>query len=235
MKQKRSLPAKLEPKHLRWAIVEAGDKLRPALRRRIIAVGEAAVPEIYALLIEVDLQLRFVHHAVSLLSDLGSAGHQALITSLSKIQQNTGAFDEVLQALVRLGPPIAPVLLKTLISSSSTPQDAALEILALCGAKSDEILKRLLEYLSVSPAQAATCLSDYGDPIAVPVLLENFNTAVLSEHELHMGNVTIKELGTAILSLGGQLSSEQTLKLNMATAMLKHQQHALTFDFHEND
>ena len=109
--------------------------------------------------------------------------------------------------------------------------DGMVEILARCGATSDMIVRVLRHHLEAQPARAAGLISDYGDKQFLPILTQMFDETDLSDHEMTVGNTRVKEFGETILALGGDLNESQRLKLNMATAMLKHQQRALTFDY----
>jgi hypothetical protein len=210
--------------------------MKDGLRRRILALGPAAIPELAALLTEPELLDRYAQHGAALLAALDQAGHEALIEALTTIERNTRAFDIVVQTLVKLGPSIAPRIETTL--NTGAPDlltDSLLEILSRCGARSESSLARLLTAFELEPGRFAAFLADYGDPAALPALQRHFGQTPLSSHEQHLGNTTVKEIGEAILSLNGSLSTEGQHKLQTATALLKHQQHDLTFDFRESE
>jgi len=175
-----------------------------------------------------------VQHCAVLLAALDQPGHKALIGALNALPQNSRAFDIVVQTLVGLGPSVASLVEERLDSAGTSPAtDSLFEILARCGARTDSIRARLLRAFEGQPGRFASFLQDYGDQEALPALERHFNETALSSHELNRANTIVKELGEAIIGLGGTLSDEGKQKLQTATALLKLQQHDLTFDFRD--
>jgi hypothetical protein len=233
--RKKRLPAKLKAQHVRWAVLEAGSALKPGVKRRILAVGDKAIPELKGLLVEPDLVEPFGRHCALLLVALGPKGLEGLVDALCTLNPNTHTVDIVVQALAEQGSEIAPVIERHLHSSELRLEDRLLEVLARCGARSDAILARLLAAFAERPGEFAPFLADYGDPEALPHLRRHFDDTSLSSHEESMGNAIVKEIGEAILALGGVLSPEDSHKVHTAAALLKLQQHDLGVEFRDSD
>lgn len=235
MLEKKRLPSKLKPQHVRWAVLEAGSSLKPNIKRRILAVGNKAIPELKALLTEPDLVEPYGRHCSLLMAALGSEGLAALVQSLNSLNPNTHTFDVVIHTLVEQGAVVAPLIESGFDSQDPALGDRFLEVLARCGARSNGIRGRLLSAFNEKPGRFAALVADYGDPEAIPTLRQRFDDTSLSSHEESMGNAIIKEIGEAILSLGGELSAEDSHKMHTATALLKLQQHDLGVDYRESD
>ena len=230
MKGRSKLPTTLRATHVRWAILESGKGLKPTVRRKILAIGAEAIPALIDVLTDIDILPHVARHAASLLIDFEAPGREALIAAVTTMTQTSAAHDEAVQALMAIGPAIAPQIVEQLAQHTGALPDGAMDALARCGAHSPRIAALMQTYLEQDSTRAAALLADYGDEQFVPQLLALFEATPLSDHELTRGNTSVKEYGEALVALGATLNQEQRLKLQMATAMLKHQQRALTFD-----
>jgi hypothetical protein len=90
-------------------------------------------------------------------------------------------------------------------------------VLARVGLRDDRILDLLLAQLRRAPAFAGN-LAEYGDPRALPSLLEALDALELDESGNLFANQTLIEIRCAIEELGGTLTAEQQLKCRRGQA-----------------
>lgn len=76
----------------------------------------------------------------------------------------------------------------------------------------DRLFEILIDQLRREPSYSASNLAIYGDPRAVPHLLEALDRYTIVESQSPLANHALIELRAAIEQLGGTLTTEQQLK-----------------------
>jgi hypothetical protein len=95
--------------------------------------------------------------------------------------------------------------------------ESVASVLARVGLRDDRILDLLLAQLRRAPAFAGN-LAEYGDPRALPSLLEALDAFELNESGNPFANHALIEIRCAIEELGGTLTAEQQLKCRCGQA-----------------
>ena len=195
-----------------------GETLPTELRERIVALGEAAVQPLVAILENEDLALEDSAsggwppiHAVGLLVDLGSAeAVEPLLRALRASDWSEILHDRILLRLHELGPVVLePALREAKVARTENEDfhDALCAVLAELGVKDERIWVELRSRFERDEVGGALCFGDYGDPRALP-LLERAIRHFEPEDHGQFGLVSLADLVEAHDRLGGTLPDE---------------------------
>ena len=195
-----------------------GEVLPPALRDRILAVGEAVVPGLIGLLQDESTWEEDAPgdgwppiHAVDLLADLKAteAVEPMVRAALA------GDWDEILPdratlRLPELGPAVLEPALRALVQDiSESGRDRLCDVIAKLGVRDERVFRHLCEMFERNPDIGAGFLADYGDERAVPLLaaaIRDFEPRWGSE----FGMMGLIDLVEAYQELSGSLPAELT-------------------------
>lgn len=207
---------------VRRLLTREGEHLSESAQKKVLQLGEAAVPALVDVLEDEDLLPTDSPgkgwapiHAARLLGSLrAEAAIPAMVEVLGTLEPDIILFSELIQALVRIGPTVAPAVLQALEGGQLEGALGLLEVLSRCGARSEAILTRLSQQLREKPLLGAIFLTDYGDPAALPLLQAAFDDYTPEASGDLLFGETLIELGNAIQELGGELSDGQRKKLD---------------------
>ena len=200
-------------------LVDTGERLPKELRRDILRLGDVGVTALLEILEDDSLaQIDSPGkgwapiHAAELLGDLAaSAAVEPMLRALVRADPLDILHDRLLSCLARLGAPVVEPALRAAASANEDTLDSIAAVLARVGIHDERILDILLAQLRRVPDLAGN-LADYGDPNAIPALLEALDAFELVESANPFANHPLIEIRAAIEELGGTLSAEQQLK-----------------------
>lgn len=193
-----------------------GEKLDPELRAEVLALGEAAVPGLLRFLNDDSFQLLDSPgegwppiHAVGLLVDLkATEAVEPMLRVLCETKSDHIIHDRLVQRLAELGAPVVePALAILERGSSEEVHHAVCCVLAGVGVRDPRIYAQLCVLFDEDEVFGADCLSDYGDPAALPMIegaIEDFEP----EFDSPYGLVSLNELVDSYTRLGGVLTEE---------------------------
>lgn len=200
-------------------LIDTSEQLPKELRRDILHLGDAAVAALLEILEDETLaQIDSPGkgwapiHAAELLGDLRAA--TAVVPMLRTLAQTDPLdilHDRVLPSLAKIGAPVVEPALRAAASADQDTLDSIAAVLARVGIHDERILDILLAQLRRVPELAGN-LAEYGDPNAIPALLEALDAFELVESANPFANHPLIEIRAAIEELGGTLSMEQQLK-----------------------
>jgi hypothetical protein len=191
-------------------------RLDPSLREEVLALGSAAIPELLRILGDDSLHLEDGPgagwppiHAVDLLTDLkATEAIQPMLRLLCETDWDDIIHDRLVLRLAELGPGVVEPALAIL--ERGVPEDvhhAICCVLADVGVRDARIYAQLCALFDENDVFGATCLSDYGDPAALPLLegaIEDFEP----NFDSPIGLMDLNELVDSHERLGGELSEE---------------------------
>jgi hypothetical protein len=208
-------------------LIHVGQRLSPALRDEILAMGEAAVAPLVEIIEDERLHISdgpgkgFAPiHAIELLGELRA---EAAIPAMLRVLQSTNwmdwIHDGVIRALAKVGAPaLEPCLRAHAETSSEVSRDGLTAVLAGLGVRDDRVFEILLRQLEEEPDKAAASLAEYGDPAALPYLSRAFDRYEIVERDSPFANHSAVEIEAAIEELGGELTAAQKAKFKRAVA-----------------
>jgi len=196
-----------------------GERLSPATRSAIMAVPDAAVPELLDIVRNRDLLAEDSRgdgwapiHAVTLLGKLQAT--EAILDLLELLEESESyqiVYSGCIHALKGIG---AASVEPTLAAIAANPDHefvrSACDVLCRLGVHDDRIFALLVEGVETEPDLFAGYLADYGDPRGVgPLLAAVERYQPDGDPEGFMANQTLIELEDAIRELGGEMSPDQ--------------------------
>jgi hypothetical protein len=207
-------------------LVSVGEKLPASVRDRIVALGPAAVPPLLEIFNDTSLhpedspgQGWAPIHAVKLLELLRAT--EAIDSLISTLAETT--FDEIIngrivQALEAMGQAaLEPVLDAYAKDDDRDFRSALSSVLAGLKVKDERIFAILLDELAAEPGFAAGRVAEYGDPRAIPPLVQAFdNYEVKADPDNPLANQDMVEIKAAIEDLGGKLNDIQQARFDRA-------------------
>jgi SEC-C motif-containing protein len=232
MKKKRSLSERIEaarePAELVELLLHTGRELHPALKRRILELGDRTIPPLLVVLEDEDLQMAEAPgegwapiHAVALLGELrAQEAIGPMVYLLPQLDPQDALYSEVIQALPALGPGVVKPALERLVAEDTHDGRIGLsEVLIKLGARDERLFEILLQFLKEETDIGAGFLANYGDPRALEPLRETFDEFEFETQESPLVNQALIELREAIQRLGGELTSAQQAKFEQGMAM----------------
>jgi hypothetical protein len=221
----RRIDAAEDAESLARLLIEAGHRLPPRLRERILAFGPEVVPPLIALAEDEALAREDAPgegfapvHAIELLGELGAAEAVGpMLRVLAEEEPGTYLQEQALAALPKLGAAvIEPALAAHAASTDPMTRLSFRGVLAKLGARDERIYQLLVEALQrdLLDGMTAMQLADYGDPRALPLLSRALDLYEFSTGEDLMANHAVIELEDAIRRLGGELTPEQQEKVH---------------------
>jgi len=203
---------------VRTALIHAGRRLPDGVRERILALGQAAVPELVAILQEEALLAETAPgggwtpiHAVDLLGELRAVDAiEAMVRVLAGTDSLDIVHDRILMRLPEIGAPVVEPVLRAY--ADSTDEDFRLSmaaVLSRAGVRDERIFALLVDRLDNDPSAEAHHLVDYGDRRALPHLHRALDRCVIASDVIPFANQDLIELRAAIEGLGGVLTAEQ--------------------------
>jgi hypothetical protein len=200
-------------------LIGTKEGLSETIRRDILGLGLAAVPPLVEILLDEKLALTKAPgggyapiHAAQLLGELrAEEAIEPMIHVLADTDPLNILHDQVIQSMLKIGPSVMEPALRVAVNAAPDLQDSVASILARIGLRDERILEILLNQLRRDPDSAGN-LAHYGDPRAVPHLLEALDQYKIVEDENPFSNHALVELREAIEELGGSLTAEQQQK-----------------------
>ncbi len=213
----------MEPNGIRAALIEAGVAPTKEMMKSIAALGEAAIGPLLEVATDRGLWSEdspgageASTSAISLLGDLRApAAVEPLLGVLAETEPVEILHDRTLLALEHIGAPTLEPALRALAAIpaiDSDRRDELVGIVAALGVHDDRVLALLLEMLGRDPDQAAMHLARYGDPRALPHLLEALDRHAVAVDRIGRDSALI-ELVEAVEALGGTLGPAQAAKV----------------------
>jgi tetratricopeptide (TPR) repeat protein len=207
---------------IRDVLIHGGERLSESRKKQVLALGAAAVPALVDVLEDEELEMTdgpgegwAPIHAARLLGELREeAAAPAMVRVLCELDLETILYNELIHALIQVGPAVAGPVLAALESGEALDEEGLLEVLARCGAKSEVIFTRLCADFLEDPDLGAYLLASYGDARALPLLHEVLNAYTLEGEEGPLAGQLVIEIEDAIRALGGELSPDQQRKLD---------------------
>jgi hypothetical protein len=208
-------------------LVTAGEKLSDDARAEILGLGDQAILPLIGVLIHPDLCDEddpgagwAPIHAARLLCDLRAAeAIEPMLALLGETGWDTVIHDAILRDLPQMGgAALEPALRAAIATDDPEFKSSLLGILARLGVRDERILALLGEHLAVDPILVAGDLADYGDPSALPILVDLLDRLEVDQ-ERPFGNQELIELENAILVLGGTLTRSQAAKLDLVRSL----------------
>ncbi len=213
----------------RFAVVE--QKLDPALREEVLALGPTAIPELLRILSDDALQLEQSPgggwppiHAVDLLADLkATEAAEPMLRVLSETSWQDIIHDRLVQRLAELGPSVVEPALAILERGvREEVLHAVCCVLSDVGVRDPRIYAQLCALFEANAVFGASCFSDYGDATALP-LLEGAIKRFRPKLDSPFGLMDLNELVDSFDRLGGELSDE--LKQHIAATEAEFEAH----------
>jgi len=197
-----------------------------ALQAQILATGSASIPDLIAILEDALADDEADHgwapaHAAQLLGMLGAAqAVPVLLRMLAGYAVIDGYHQAAEDALVALGAPAIEACLEVYPTAHNEDlRSGIVAVLSRSTEKNARIFQTLLAFFEQSTELGAIYLADYGDPQAIPVLSQMFDTLPIDDQsDAVMSNHIFAELHSAIEQLGGQLTAAQQAKADRADA-----------------
>jgi hypothetical protein len=187
-------------------LAEVGKHLPSILSQRIIAAGDAAVPDLIALVDEgaradvVDERFWPGVHAIDLLGRIrAAAAVEPLINYLATCEPYEYDEEACVDALSRIGAPALEPLLAAHAAAQSRerrrPLRNALAGMNICD---DRIFELLLRDLDESPGDASTDLWQYGDDRAIPIVRRKLEQMDRRTRDARQLEYALEELGELV-------------------------------------
>ena len=200
-------------------------QLTEAVRRPLVAAGASILPALIALVEDAlaDDQPEWGWaplHAIDLLGAVGDARALPVLLRCLDLEDELDLRLEQAEAALRaLG---ARALEGCVAAYAAAPRDAVRDrlagVMSQWGLHDERIYAALLDTLQRTPELGANYLVDYGDPRALAVLAQTFDTLPIREGDNLLANHVFIELRCAIEDLGGQLTAAQQHKFAQADA-----------------
>jgi hypothetical protein len=224
MESKRSEPQlgkADDPQDLVQRLWELEDDFPHDLREACLAAGAAIVPELMHQLeamLDADALGWPSLYAAELLGTIGdSRAAPILLRCLEQSEELEYLHHEASQALVKLGAPAMESCLEAYAESSHDEfRDSIAGILERFETRDERMYKVFLETLERTPELGANFLAAYGDPRAVPALVQRFDALPVGYEDSPLANRVFIELRCAIEDLGGTLTAEQEEKFEQS-------------------
>jgi hypothetical protein len=195
------------------------ENLPDTLRLDILGLGHTAVQPLVEILRDEKLALKKAPgggyapiHAAQLLGELrAEEAIEPMLHVLADTDPLNILHDQVIRSMLKIGPTVMEPALRVAVNAAPDLQDSLASILARIGLRDERILGMLLGQLRRNPDWAGN-LAHYGDPCAVPRLLDALDQYEIVEDENPFSNHALVELREAIEELGGSLTAEQQQK-----------------------
>jgi hypothetical protein len=201
---------------------KTGERLPQALREKILALGQAAVRPLIALVEDPEAALETAPgggwppiHAVTLLTELGAVeAVEALLRALVLSNWMDILHDRILVHLPKLGAAVLEPALAALARTTTADVHRSLcAVLAALGVRDERVFRVLCDSFEQNRMLGAVNFGEYGDPAALPYLLgaiERFEP----DFE-HLNDATeLASMVEAVEALGGALSPEVRSRLD---------------------
>ena len=155
-------------------------------------------------------------YAAELLGELRAAtAVEPMLRVLAQTDPLDILHDRLLPSLAKIGAPVVEPALRA--AASADKEYSVVSVLSRVGLRDDRILDLLLAQLRRAPGFAGN-LAEYGDPRAIPSLLEALDVFELDESGNPFANQALIEIRCAVEELGGTLTAEQQLKCRRGEA-----------------
>lgn len=182
------------PPTLLQQLVRAAESLPASTERHILERGEAVVPELIELLMDVALSDREAPgggyvpvHAAHLLGRVGSLeATEPLLTVLAAAEPGDVLFEGAMRALEALGPEIGPALLVQLEGTDDadgTRGAALMELAVRLQLESPLLYERALRCLDTLPGLGAYFLQRYGSEADLPAITAKLDALLRAVEE----------------------------------------------------
>jgi hypothetical protein len=209
-------------------LIDTGERLPKELCSDILHLGDAGVTALLEILEDETLaQIDSPGegwapvHAAALLGDLrAETAVEPMLRALARTDPLDILHDHMLSSLPKIGAPVVEPALRAAASADDEVLESVASVLARIGLRDDRILDLLLAQLRRAPAFAGN-LAEYGDPQALPSLLEALDAFELDQSGNPFANHALIEIRSAIEELGGTLTAEQQLKCRRGQAAAK--------------
>lgn len=192
-----------------------------SVRDQILVLGQAAVPELIAILDDDELYAETglgggwsPIHAVDLLADLRADDAVGpMLRTLATSDFLDLVHDRLLSRMPEIGAPVVePALQAYADSAVDVFRSSVAAVLSRVGIRDERIFQLLVERLDIEPSEARHVV-DYGDQRALPHLHATLDRCELSDARQPFANQDLIELSAAIDELGGVLTVKQRDKM----------------------
>jgi len=209
-------------------LVQAGEKVDPQLRQRILAAAGAAVPTLLSVLTDEALHAENgpgagwapISAAVLLGEMRAEAAVEPLLDVLGETDELDVIGDRAIAALRAVGrPALEPALARNAAAETDEASGRLLAVLAGLGVRDERILALLVAQTDWDLFAATLNLADYGDPRALPHLSAVLDTIVLEDLDGPWADQVFIELREAIEALGGEFTAAQEEKARRAVEL----------------
>jgi hypothetical protein len=200
-------------------------RLPEAVRRPLVAAGASIVPALIALvedaLTDDQRDLGWAPlHAIDLLGALEDTRALPVLLRCLDLEDELDLRVEQAEAALRA---LGPCTLEDCVAAyAASPRDAFRDrlagVMSQWGLHDERIYAALLDTLQRTPELGANYLVDYGDPRALEVLAQTFDTLPIRVGDNLLANHVFIELRCAIEDLGGRLTAAQQHKCAQADA-----------------
>ncbi len=159
----------------------AGERLDPRLREEVLALGAVAVPQLTRLVEDEELWADDGPgggwppiHAVELLAELkASQAIPAMLDALCETGWDDIIHDRLVQHLPKLGPAVLePALGRLTTDTPESVRHAICCVVANLGVRDPRAYVELCRFFAEDEVLGSSCLADYGDPAALPLIVE---------------------------------------------------------------
>ena len=208
-------------------LVASGKNLSSQAQAQILALGEQAIPQLLAVLTSPTLANQndpgegwAPLHAARLLGELRAlSAIESLLDVLYDSDPVEYLYSALIDALAAMGPPALELLLAAQARFEKPGEMNPIPtILCKLGVPDPRIFAVLLAGLQTDPSIGASNLAEYGDPAALPYLMQALDAYRLTSTDSPIEHHAVIELTSAIEELGGELSLAQRAKASAADA-----------------
>jgi hypothetical protein len=183
-----------------------GERLPPALRDEILAMGDAAVP---ALIDALSIDDWACVHAARLLIDLRATNAvQPLLDAMAKDDPEGILRNDVVVHLGKLGAPVVEPALAMLGEADEDDEEGLCDILVESGVKDERIFAALRDRFSEDTGFWPSLLAQYGDPRALP-LVDKALSAFEPDFSSLVSRIDLNDVVDAFERLGGVLTPDR--------------------------
>lgn len=208
-------------------LIASGKNLSSQAQAQILPLGEQAIPQLLAALQSPTLAKQNAPcdgwapvHAARLLGELrATSAIEPMLDVLYDCDPLEYLYSALMDALTAMGPPALEPLLR---AQARFDKPGALNplhvILAQLGVQDPRVFAVLLTGLQADPSSGAGNLAEYGDPAALPYLMQALDAYRLTPTDNPIEHHAVMELTSAIEELGGELSPAQRAKAKAADA-----------------
>jgi hypothetical protein len=220
-------------------LADCGEIMPDTVRESILQRGNSVVPELIAILKTGELARDDAPgdgyvpiHAVKILAELrATQAIEPMIQLMSKCDSTDTLCNDLIRTLRGLGSPVLePALLAHARVKTDEQRNAIADVLSGIGVRDRRIFSILVKLFQREPGLGAGLFVSYGDPEALPYLLDALDAYKGGARHGIRASAEIYEIACAIEELGGTLSKEQEELVESARNKQASQAKNMSFD-----